>query len=99
MIKIESEKKLEANLKIRVEKELKGWCIKMLSSHIAGLPDRLCLIPGGTIFFVELKTTKQKPRKIQLWVHNKLRLLGFRVYVIDTSEGITDLINIYKHDD
>lgn len=98
MIKIESEKKLESNLKTRVEKELRGWCIKMLSSHIAGLPDRLCLIPGGKVFFVELKTTKQKPRKIQLWVHNKLRLLGFKVYVIDTSEGINDLINTYKHD-
>ena len=92
---IESEKKLERKLKNRVEK-MGGWCIKLLSTHISGLPDRMCLLPKGVIFFVELKTTKQKARKIQLIIHDKIRKLGFEVYVVDTSEGINETLNKYK---
>ena len=84
---IESEKLLERKLCSKME-GLGGWCLKLLSAHITGLPDRLCLFSGGRILFVELKTTGKKPRKIQLFTHNKLRSLGFRVEVVDTSEQI-----------
>ena len=47
MKNIESEKKLERSLKNSVEVKLKGMCLKLLSAHITGLPDRLCLFPGG----------------------------------------------------
>jgi len=96
MKNIESEKALERSLRNSVEVKLKGWCLKLLSSHITGLPDRLCLFPGGRILFVELKTTGKKPRKIQLFIHNKLRSLGFRVEVVDTSEQIKRLIREYE---
>lgn len=96
MENIESEKTLERSLKNSVEGKLKGWCLKLLSAHITGLPDRLCLLPGGRILFVELKTTGKKPRKIQIFVHNKLRALGFRVEVVDTSEQIERLIREYE---
>ena len=56
---IESEKLLETKLKNGTEK-MGGWCIKMLSTHLTGLPDRVCLFPGGIIFFAEIKTTKKK---------------------------------------
>lgn len=93
---IESEKRLESLLKSTVERDLKGWCLKLLSVHITGLPDRLCLLPGGRLFFAEIKTTKKKPRKIQLLVHEKLRNLGFQVYVIDTYSQISKIENTYK---
>lgn len=96
MSNIESEKTLERLLKKCVEKELKGYCLKLLSVHITGLPDRICLIPGGKVFFAEIKTTKQKPRKIQLVIHRKLRDLGFRVEVIETSEQIKNIIRDYE---
>ena len=35
---IESEKLLEKKLRQKVDK-LDGWCIKILNSHITGLPD------------------------------------------------------------
>ena len=95
---IESEKKLESLLKSTVERDLKGWCLKLLSVHITGLPDRLCLLPGGRLFFAEIKTTKKKPRKIQLFVHEKLRNLGFQVYVIDTSSQISEILKTYKNE-
>ena len=96
MKNIECEKKLERSLKNSVEIKLKGMCLKLLSAHITGLPDRLCLFPGGRILFVELKTTDKKPRKIQLFMHRKIRALGFRVEVVDTSEQIESIIREYE---
>jgi hypothetical protein len=94
-MQIESEKLIENKLTNKV-KALGGWCLKLLSTHITGLPDRLCLFPGGRILFIELKTTGKNPKKIQRLVHNKLRSLGFRVEVVDTSEQIERLIREYE---
>lgn len=68
-------------------------CIKLLCNHILGLPDRLCLFPGGKLAFVELKTTGEKPKRIQIFMHKKLRALGFRVEVIDTVEGVINFVD------
>lgn len=93
---IDSEKRIERVLVEQVR--LKGgMCIKLPSLHITGLPDRLCLFPGGKLVFVELKTTKQKPRKIQLIVHEQIRSRGFRVEIIDTLQGVKDLCNQYAN--
>lgn len=86
-----SEKIIERKL-VEAVKNSGGMCIKLLSDYITGLPDRLCLFPGQKAIFVELKTTGEKPRKIQIFIHNKLRALGFRVEVIDTIEGINKFI-------
>ena len=89
---VESEKLIERYLFDQV-KQRKGLCIKLLTNHLLGLPDRLCLFPKAQVVFVELKTTGQKPKKIQLFIHKQLRALGFRVEVIDTVQGVIDLIN------
>lgn len=85
-----SEKYIERALVKHVE-TLGGLCIKLLTNHFLGLPDRMVLLPGGSMFFVELKSTGQKPRKIQEVVHKKLRALGFKVLVIDNIEQINFL--------
>lgn len=92
---IESEKLLETKLKKSTEK-MGGWCIKMLSTHLTGLPDRVCLFPGGIIFFAEIKTTKKKAKKIQILVHHKIRKLGFDVHLIDTSAQINQILENVK---
>lgn len=89
---IESEKTLDKKLSAELKK-IGGWSIKLITAHISGLPDRICLLPGGRLFFAEIKTTKQKPRKLQMSVQNKLILMGFEVYVIDNSEIIKKLIH------
>lgn len=88
---IESEKNLERYLS-RTLQAFGGWSLKLLSVHVTGLPDRVCLLPGGKVVFVELKTTGKKPTKIQLKIHEKLRGLGFRVEVVDSTAKINDLI-------
>ena len=92
---IESEKLLERKLYNGIKK-LGGISIKLASLHFIGLPDRLCLLPVGHLFFAEIKTTKMKPRKIQLHVHKKLRDIGFIVEIIDTSEQIIEILNRYE---
>lgn len=94
-MKIESEKTLERSLKRETER-LGGWCIKFVPLHISGLPDRICLLPGGRMFFAEIKTTKKKPEKLQKYIHGKLKALGFRVEIIDTSVQIKDIVASYE---
>lgn len=96
--KVESEKQLELSLKNTVESTMRGLCLKLLSQNITGLPDRLCLLPRGGVFFVEVKTTGKKPRKIQQYIHEKLRSLGFRVYVLDSSKGINTILRDYGYE-
>ena len=88
---VESEKLVERKL-VELTKINNGMCIKLLCNHILGLPDRLCLFPGGKLAFVELKTTGEKPKRIQIFMHKKLRALGFRVEVIDTVEELLTLL-------
>lgn len=88
----DQEKYLERSLVDIVTKDLKGFCIKLLSTHITGLPDRLCLLPGQRAFFVELKTKGKRPSRIQTWVHDRIRDLGFRVHIIDTLEKLQNMI-------
>lgn len=80
------ENSIEKRLVTEVER-VGGWCLKLPAIHNAGLPDRLCLFPGGEVVFVELKAFGKKPRKIQILMHQKLKALGFRVEVIDTTMG------------
>ena len=88
---IDSEKDIERRL-VELVKINNGMCIKLLCDQLMGLPDRMCLFPGHKIIFVELKTTGRKPRRIQAYMHKKLRALGFRVEVIDTVEGVEQFI-------
>ena len=89
---IDSEKAVERKL-VELVKANGGMCIKMLCDQLIGLPDRLCLFPNHKIVFVELNTTGLKPKRIQVYMHKKLRALGFRVEVIDTIKGVEQFIN------
>lgn len=97
MKEIESEKQLERLLKSTVENTMQGLCLKLLSQHTTGLPDRLCLLPKEKAFFVEVKSKGKKPRKIQEFIHRKLRDLGFRVYVLDSVIGLDTILNDYGY--
>src|SRR5574344_1686849 len=92
MQQIESEKVIERKL-VELTKLNGGMCIKLLSFHIVGLPDRLCIFPKAKIVFIELKTTKQKPRPVQVFMQEKIRALGFRVETADTVEKVANIIN------
>ena len=87
----ESEKVLERKLKKWI-KEAGGMCIKLSSQHDRGLPDRMILLPKEQVFYCELKSTGKKPTKMQEVLHNEIRALGFRVYVVDSIEGLSEML-------
>lgn len=93
---VDSEKAIERKL-VELVKANGGMCIKLLCDQLTGLPDRLCLFPNHRIAFVELKTTGRKPRRIQLYIHNKLRALGFRVEILDSINEVIEFINDYAN--
>lgn len=69
-----------------VIKLLRGFCIKL---YMRGWPDRLVLLPGGRIVFVELKRPKGgKFEPLQERTHAKLRALGFTVLVLNTRDAV-----------
>ena len=69
-----------------------GLCPKFVSST-AGWPDRMILMPGGRMAFAELKAPGGKPRLLQLYMHQQLRTLGYKVFVIDRQEQIQEVLN------
>lgn len=90
------ESRIENYLKRRVEK-LGGKAYKWAPVGVVGIPDRMVLLPGGKIIFVELKAPGKKARKIQEFRAKQLRDLGFRVECLDTIEKIDRLIqNVNK---
>ncbi len=85
------ESKIENRLKRKVEK-IGGLALKFTSPGMAGVPDRLVLLPKGRIAFVELKAPGKKLRPLQLKRKEQLEVLGFKVYVIDSYKRIDKFI-------
>lgn len=81
------EKRVEQELTRRV-KRLGGWAIKILPS-VSGLPDRLVILPGGRVFFVELKAPTGTVKPHQHVVHRRLASLGCPVQVLPTIEAVS----------
>lgn len=86
---------IERHLRLGVEM-IGGMCLKYSSGSKAGFPDRLCLLPGGVTFWVELKAPGEKPRQLQNVRMDSLKNLGHRVYVADTYEAVDRIIAEYR---
>lgn len=72
-------------------------CLKFVSPGFSGVPDRLILLPGGNLIFVEMKKPGEKERKRQEYVHGVLRGLGFEVIpTVDSVERIELVIERCK---
>ena len=89
----ESEKTLEARLRKEIEKR-GGMALKLSSQLHRGLPDRMVLLPNGVLYFVEMKTTGEKPTRLQAHCHQQLRALGFTVCVVDSTEALENFLFI-----
>jgi len=69
-----------------------GLCLKLIMVGKRNFPDRTCLMPGGKIFFVELKDRGKDLRKGQSWFKRLLLRLGFKFYVADTKEKVDEIL-------
>jgi len=84
------ESQIEKKLKDKVE-AIGGKCMKFVSPGMSGVPDRICLFPGGRVLFIETKAPGGKLRPLQRKRHQELQELGFKVLVIDSEEKINEI--------
>ena len=87
-----NEKTVEQKL-VRAVKMRGGICPKFISPGTSGMPDRLVLLHGGRMGFVELKAPGKKPRPIQERRLRERRQLGFYVAVVDGLEQIGGVLD------
>ena len=86
------EKDIEGYLRRQVKNRLSGWALKFVSPGLSGVPDRVVLLPGGRVVFVETKAPGKKLRKLQSLVCARIGALGFDVRCIDTREKVEGFI-------
>ena len=82
------EKTIEAKL-VQAVRTKGGLAPKFTSPGLDGVPDRLVLLPGGRIAFIEFKTL----RPLQVRRKRQLEALGFSVYCIDSPEQIGGILS------
>ena len=94
------EKTIEAKL-VQAVRTKGGLAPKFTSLGLDGVPDRLVLLPGGRIAFIELKAPGKtlRPLQVDLSSHcevrrkRQLEALGFSVYCIDSPEQIGGILS------
>ncbi|MDE9499348.1 VRR-NUC domain-containing protein [Xenorhabdus bovienii] len=78
----------ESVIENHLVKEIKkagGIAYKFVSPGRRSVPDRICILPGGRVVFVECKAPGEKPRPDQLREHERLRAVGCEVVVLDNK--------------
>jgi hypothetical protein len=67
-----------------------GMCLKFTSA-ISGVPDRIVILAGSTVF-VETKAPGEEPRRLQLVRISEMRAAGGDVRIIDTRDQVDELV-------
>jgi hypothetical protein len=88
-----TEKTIEKNLRDRI-KILGGLAIKFFSPWFTGMPDRIVLMPGGRIYFVEVKSPGAELKPRQKIVIPMLIRLGFTVLIVDSENRLNEFFKL-----
>jgi hypothetical protein len=86
------EKRIESAF-VKATQQRGGLCLKFTSPTMAGVPDRLILLPGGQMGFVEMKAPGKYPRPLQVQRINQLKRLGYQVFVCDQFNQIGGMLD------
>lgn len=89
---MESEKDLERYLCEQV-RGLKGEAYKFVSPMRRFVLDRMCVLPHGKVWFVEVKSTGQVPSEGQFREIERLTKKGHHASWVDSTADINKLIN------
>ena len=84
------------------ERDIEQYLVKQAKHHGALVrkcqwvghnhcPDRLLMTPTSTCW-VEVKAPNQKPRAGQLREHDRMRRAGQTVFVVDSFDGVDEII-------
>jgi len=90
------EKEVEGYLRRQVKMRLGGMALKFVSPGLNGVPDRIILLPGAQICFVETKAPGERLRKLQAYVCGLITQMGFAVYRIDTKAKVDEFVKEWE---
>lgn len=65
-----------------------GLCLKWTSPNARGVPDRIVILPGGAIYFIELKAPNGTYVALQKHCKKTLEELGCRAYGLYSVEVV-----------
>ena len=85
------EAEIERRLVKAVEKR-GGLCYKFVSPANPGVPDRVIILPGGQVLWVELKTEIGHLAAIQRWQIQRMRERGADVRVVKGLDAVHNLL-------
>jgi hypothetical protein len=86
-----SERQVEQYLCKRIA-DIKGVSYKWSSPAHAGVPDRICVLPGGRVYFIEVKKDGGRLSRLQQFVGDKLTSLGCQSYTVYGITGVDKFI-------
>jgi hypothetical protein len=81
------ESAIERHLARRIHR-IGGECLKFVSPGRVGVPDRLVVLPGGEVTWVELKAEKGALSPVQIRMHARLRQLDQTVLTLYSTKDI-----------
>lgn len=92
---MDRERDVEKWLKKEIE-SLGGEFWKFISPGRDGVPDRIAMFPDGRLVFVELKTTRGNPTKVQRYQIGMLLMIRQQVCIVRgkraAKEFLTDMM-------
>ena len=86
------ERTIEQKL-VKTTKAVGGIAPKFTCPGWGGVPDRLILLPGKRLAFVEVKAPGMQLRPLQVKRKRQLEALGFSVYCIDHPDQIQQVLD------
>jgi len=81
------ERDIEAYLRARV-KALGGIAYKFVSPGHAGVADRIVLLPGGVVWFIEVKAPNGRMSPLQVLFARRMAELGMQYRTIWSKEDV-----------
>jgi Holliday junction resolvase len=86
-----SEKEIERRL-CELVRQYGGLAYKFVSPNNSGAPDRIFVLPGGKVWFVEVKTERGRLSKIQAFQIDRLESRSANVRVVKGEKGMAAFI-------
>ena len=93
---------LERVLEHKLVREVKaagGLCIKLPAALYRGIPDRMVLLPGGRVYFLELKTDTGRVSPAQVRFISFLQSLGFFSDIIRGETQLSEFLENHVRKD
>lgn len=92
-----AETDVEKYLNTEVE-SLGGFTRKFTSPAHASVPDRICFLPSGEIWFIEVKAPKKKPTTGQWREIFRIRIIGGRAGYLSSEREVDQFLAVPNRD-